>query len=251
MRVSIVILVLACAALCAGLLIERNRQAQISAQLVHSNDLLQLRAAELAAAQQKLSECSSNLRVSALSADELRRRGNVVATADVWIELICVRAGDGHFDPATPVTLSTKIQLSTASGVTYTFVNRRLEPLSFVTEDPEHFRILLNYEPLNTNEVIGRPIQDFSGITMLTTHYNGVLHAIGLQVAPDGLRALTFNINELEAVKVQGFHAEINPPGDIAWNVSRSFANILANYGQAVQQRIATRAATETSGTTQ
>jgi hypothetical protein len=182
-----------------------------------------------------------------LSVDELRQRGNVIAAADAWMELLCVPAADATFDPSIPITLSTKILMSSATGVTYTFVTRRLEPLSVSADDSGHFRLVLTYEPLNANEVIGRPIDTFAAITTVTTRYNDVLHAVGLQIAEDGVRSFALNINGLEAVKVQGFHADMNPPGDATWNVAPSFSNVAATYAQALQTRIAARAESEPS----
>jgi hypothetical protein len=138
------------------------------------------------------------------------------------------------------------LQLSTPSGF-YTFVTRRLEPLNLVTDEPQKYRLVLAYEPLNMNELIGRPIEDLAAVTLLTTHYNDVLHAVGLRLAPDGIRTFVLNINGLEAVRVQGFHAEADPPGDVAWNVSPDFSRLVSTYSTALQAKITARAAAEPS----
>jgi hypothetical protein len=179
-----------------------------------------------------------------VSVEELRQRGNVIASVDAWMELVCIPAPDRAFDPSSPITLSTKVQLSTPTTF-YAFVTRRLEPLKLEADESKQFRIVLAYEPLNMNELIGRPIDDLSAIKILTTHYNDVLHAVGLRIAPDGVRTFVLNINGLEAVRIQGFHAAADPPGDSAWDVSHDFSQLVSTYSRAVQAKISSRAASE------
>ncbi len=244
MRSLSVILFLAVLGLFGALLVVRGDRAKVLVQLGHQTDLVHLRDAELSEAQRKLAECSSRLQVSSVSVEELSRRGNVVATVDAWVELVCIPAPDRSFDPSSPITLSTKLQLGAPAGF-YTFVTRRLEPLNFTSDEPQRYRFVLAYEPLNMNELIGRPIEDLAAITILTTHYNDVLHAVGLRLAADGIRTFVLNINGVEAVRVQGFHAESDPPGDVAWNVSHDFAKLVSTYSAALQAKIAARAASE------
>jgi hypothetical protein len=250
MRTTFSILLLALVGLVISLAHVQSERKELMARLVHETDLLRLRQAELSGAQRQLAECSSNLHVSSVSIDELRSRGSVVATADAWIELLCVPAPDRAFDPSRPLALSTKIQLSTPTGF-YTFVTRRLEPLNLVTDEQHQFHIILSYEPLNMNEVIGRPIDDFAAVNLLTTHFNDVLHAAGLRLAPDGIRAFVFNINGLEAVRIEGFHADADPPGDLPWDVSKSFDHLVPTYTAALQAKIAQRAESQAPTTLQ
>jgi hypothetical protein len=242
MRWLSAILFLAVIGLLTALLVVRGDRARVVVQLGHQTDLVRLRDAELSEAQRKVAECSSRLQLSSVSVEELRRRGNVVATVDAWMELVCIPAPDRSFDPNSPITLSTSLKLSTPAGF-YTLVTRRLEPVNFVADEQQKYRIVLAYEPLNMNEVIGKPIEDLASITVLTTHYNDVLHAVGLRLAPDGIRTFVLNVNGLEAVRVQGFHAETDPPGDVSWNVSPDFARLVSTYSAALQAKINARAA--------
>jgi len=241
MRSLIAILSLALVGLLVFLLYVQDERKKLGVRLAHETDLLQLRSAELTEARQQLAECSSNLHVSSLSVDEFRRRGSVITTADAWMELVCVPAPDRAIDSNNPVALSTKIQLSTPAGA-YTFVTRRLEPINLIANEQQQYRIVISYEPLNMNEVIGRPIEDLAAITSLATHYNDVLHAVGLRLMPDGIRTFVFNINGLEVVRIQNFHTDIDPPGDVAWDVSKSFARLVPTYTAALQAKIAERA---------
>lgn len=118
MRVVAGILVVAL--LFATVILFSNRQ-KLTADVERQRELLRVRSAELDDARLKLSNCSSQLHLSTISVDELRRRGNVIATADAWLDLVCVPAPDGTFDPNAPVALSTAIRLVTPSGA-YTLV---------------------------------------------------------------------------------------------------------------------------------
>lgn len=242
MRSLTAILFITALGLLAALLYVRAERARTVAQLGRATDLLHLREAQLSDAQKKAADCSSKLQVSTISVDELRRRGNVVATVDAWVELVCTPAADRAFDPNTPITLSTTLQLSTPTGF-YTFATRRLEPLNLVADEPQKFRIALTYEPLNMNELVGQPIENLSAVTTVTTHYNDVLHAVGLRLVPDGIHTFVLNVNGLEAIRIQGFHADIDPPGDVRWDVSRDFSRLVSTYTAALQAKIAARAA--------